>query len=65
MITSWIHTHVPDDFMFILYSVIIIIIIIIIYYLFIYLFKVDDTAKILHAQKIYIKLSSTRIWYAN
>ena len=33
----------------------------IIYYLFIYLFKVDDTAKILHAQKIYIKLSSTRI----
>ena len=51
--------------MFILYSVIIIIIIIIIYYLFIYLFKVDDTAKILHAQKLYIKLSSTRIWYAN
>ena len=36
MITSWIHTHVPDDFMFILYSVIIIIIIIIIIiYLFI------------------------------
>ena len=47
--------------MFILYSVTIIIIIIII----IYLFKVDDTAKILHAQKIYIKLSNTRIWYAN
>ena len=62
MITSWTHTHVPDDFMFNLYSVIIIIIIIII---IIYLFKVDDTAKILHAQKIYIKLSSTRIWYAN
>ena len=27
----------------------------------IYLFKVDDIAKILHAQKIYIKLSNTRI----
>ena len=32
--------------------------IIIIYY---YLFKVDDIAKILHAQKMYIKLSNTRI----
>ena len=31
------------------------------YYLFIYLFKVDDIAKILHAQKIYIKLNNTRI----
>ena len=30
-----------------------------------YLFKVDDIAKILHAQKMYIKLSNTRIWYAN
>ena len=29
--------------------------------LLIYLFKVDDIAKILHAQKIYIKLSNTRI----
>ena len=27
----------------------------------IYLFKVDDIAKILHAQKMYIKLSNTRI----
>ena len=27
----------------------------------IHLFKVDDIAKILHAQKIYIKLSNTRI----
>ena len=37
-------------------------------YLFIYLFylfKVDDIAKILHAQKICIKLSNTRIWCAN
>ena len=41
------------------------IIIIIIIIIVIYLFKVDDIAKILHAQKIYIKLSNTRIWYAN
>ena len=37
-------------------------------YLFIYLFylfKFDDIAKILHAQKICIKLSITRIWCAN
>ena len=33
--------------------------------LFIYLFKVNDIPKILHAQKIYIKLSNTRIWCAN
>ena len=35
--------------------------IIIIIYLFIYLFKVDEIAKMLHAQKIYIKLSNSRI----
>ena len=29
------------------------------------LFKVDNIAKILHAQEIYIKHSNTRIWYAN
>ena len=29
--------------------------------LLIYLFKVDDIAKILHAQKIYIKFGNTRI----
>ena len=33
----------------------------IIYYYYFHLFKVDDIAKILHAQKIYIKLSNTRI----
>ena len=32
-----------------------------IFIIIIYLFKVDDIAKILHAQKIYIKLSNTRI----
>ena len=39
------------------FTIIVIIIIIVITYLF----KVDDTAKILHAQKTYIKLSNTRI----
>ena len=29
--------------------------------LFIYLFKVDEIAKFVHAKKIYIKLSNTRI----
>ena len=41
------------------------IIIIIIIIIIIYLFKVDEIAKIVHAKKIYIKLSNTRIWYAN
>ena len=31
----------------------------------IHLFKVDDIAKILDPEKIYIKLSNTRIWYAS
>ena len=47
------------------HHIIIIIIIIIIISIIVNLFKVDDIAKILHAQKIYIKLSNTRIWYAN
>ena len=44
------------EFLYQVTPVVIIIIIIIIN-----LFKVDDIAKILHAQKIYIKLSNTRI----
>ena len=39
----------------------IIIIIYLFIYSFIYLFKVDEIAKMLHAQKIYIKLSNSRI----
>ena len=35
------------------------------YIIIIYLFKVDEIAKILHTHKIYIKLSNTRILYAN